>query len=132
MINTILRHKKLARKRTLQSDYKRHRNINRYLPSEMKEETIPVFRSVTEDVQVGYPPKIEHKQVFNKKGIPIVEKVGTRTILKRVKKPRPKDEHGNDKPLIQYPVSKKYRLGKKEIQRRKVAIGNIFKTATSH
>lgn len=122
MRNETLRHKKLARKRKIRKDYERRRNINRYPPSEVVEETRDVFHSAVD----------KKGNCVDKQGRALVVKVGTRTILKRVKKPRPKDAEGNDMPIIAYPKSRKYRLSNKEITRRKVAAGNFIRTATNN
>ena len=124
MINTILRHKKLARKRKLRNRLERNNNISKNLRMQPEEYEVPILRSVTHDVKVGYPSRIERQQLFDEKGKPIVEKVGMRTKIRRMRK--------STKGLPSLYLSKKYRLGKKEIQRRKVVIGNIIKTATSH
>lgn len=139
MQNQLIRAKKLTKGRARRKDFEKKRNINRHLPSELIEEKVPVYRSVFKEVSMGYPPRIERQQQFNKSGEPVLSKVGTRTITKRVKKLRPRYEFGpmkgKFKPLVEYPVSKKYRLSRKQKLVNVIARTerkHIIKTATNN
>ena len=109
MQNQRLRHKKLAKKRAIQKDFRRRDNINRNVPTIIKEEKIDKYKTIglradgsAKKSHVGY--KIKRTKV--------------KQYRQHVKGDRSKplyDGQNREIGMIDYPMSRKHRASKKEV-----------------
>lgn len=116
MRNERLRHRKLAKRKAQQKDFRRKDNINKNVPTLKKEEKVETYSQV---VKNGC-------RQFGGDGYPKLAHTGYKTVIKKTKQyllheegdcSKPLyDDHGREIGMIRYPMSRKSRASKKQLQ----------------
>jgi len=119
MKNQTKRTKKIAKKRVLRKDYERRRNINRQPPSELKE-----FEKI-----IMVPVHDERGKLKTDDNGKVVMREKILIKNKRVKKTL-KDKNGKKYLIAPFPKSKKFKIGLKELKKRKEYATMVPQTAT--
>ncbi len=119
MKNQAKRAKKLAKKRALRKDFERKRNINRQPPSELKE--------IKKDIFI--PCHEENGELKKDSKGNVIMRTVVRKKIKRVKKTL-KDKNGKMYLIVPMPSSKKFKIGLKDIKKRKIDAMKVPQTAS--